>query len=70
MIKLTENIKQIVDDINQYTYEMNVKLAKAQEALFKDDLSMKQTMVIDYVHKHKNVQWAKLRTIWKSLQVL
>lgn len=50
---MTENIKQIVDDINQYTYEMNVKLAKAQEALFKDDLSMKQTMVIDYVHKHK-----------------
>lgn len=47
------NIKQIVDDINQYTYEMNVKLAKAQEALFKDDLSMKQTMVIDFVHKYK-----------------
>lgn len=50
---MTEKIKQIVDDINQYTYEMNVKLAKAQEALFTDDLSMKQTMVIDFVHKHK-----------------
>ncbi|MCL1696166.1 MULTISPECIES: MarR family transcriptional regulator [unclassified Lysinibacillus] len=50
---MTEKIKQIVDDINQYTYEMNVKLAKAQEALFTDDLSMKQTLVIDFVHKHK-----------------
>lgn len=50
---MTEKIKQIVDDINLYTYEMNVKLAKAQEALFTDDLSMKQTMVIDFVHKHK-----------------
>ena len=32
---------------------MNVKLAKAQEALFTDDLSMKQSMVLDFVQKHE-----------------
>lgn len=50
---MNKKIKQIVGDIHHYTYEMNVKLAKAQEALFKDDLSMKQTMVLDFVHKHE-----------------
>ncbi|MGE7114187.1 MarR family winged helix-turn-helix transcriptional regulator [Lysinibacillus sp. NPDC047702] len=49
---MNNKIKQIIGDIHHYTYEMNVKLAKAQEALFKDDLSMKQTMVLDFVHKH------------------
>lgn len=50
---MNKKIKQIVGDIHHYTYEMNVKLAKAQEALFTDDLSMKQTMVLDFVQKHE-----------------
>lgn len=50
---MNEKIKQIVGDIHHYTYEMNVKLAKAQEALFTDDLSMKQSMVLDFVQKHE-----------------
>jgi len=50
---MNKKIKQIVDDINQYSYEMNAKLVKAQEALFEDDLSTKQTMVLDFVHKHE-----------------
>lgn len=48
-----DKLKQMVGDINQYSYEMNAKLMKAQAALFKDDLSPKQTMVLDFVHKHK-----------------
>lgn len=50
---MNKKIKQIVGDIHHYTYEMNVKLAKAQEALFTDDLSMKQSMVLDFVQKHE-----------------
>ncbi len=50
---MNKKIKQIVGDIHHYTYEMNVKLAKAQEALFTDDLSMKQSMVLNFVQKHE-----------------
>lgn len=50
---MNKKMKQIVDDINQYTYEMNAKLAKIHEALFEDDLSVRQTMVLDFVHKHE-----------------
>jgi len=50
---MSKKIKQIVNDINQYSYEMNAKLVKAQEDLFEDDLSTKQTMVLDFVHKNE-----------------
>jgi len=50
---MSKKIKQIVNDINQYSYEMNAKLVKAQEDLFEDDLSTKQTMVLDFVYKNE-----------------
>ncbi|EWH20020.1 MarR family winged helix-turn-helix transcriptional regulator [Bacillus haynesii] len=63
---MIENIKQIVDDINQYSYEMNANLVKAQKALFEDDLSPKQTLVLDFVHKREKCTMGDIADYMRS----
>lgn len=50
---MKEVLERLVEEINRYSYDMNAQLMRVQEALFEDDLSPKQTVILDFVHTHQ-----------------
>lgn len=53
VVKMNPKLQQLVQHISFLHYDMNAQLTKAQQQLFVDNLPLKQTMVLDYIHQHK-----------------
>ncbi|GIP36530.1 MarR family winged helix-turn-helix transcriptional regulator [Paenibacillus sp. J2TS4] len=55
MEKVNPELIRVVKEMNEADYAMNIMLVQAHESLFDSEITTKQTILLEFVHKHERL---------------